>query len=43
MKSGVGVCSGGFSVFVLEVLCKHVFFMGVYCNYGFPSMPLSLC
>lgn len=43
VKSGVGVCRQGMlSVFVLEILYKHVFLWVCACNYGFPPLCLSL-
>lgn len=42
VKSGVGVCrEGGLRVFVLKILCKHVFLWVCVCNYGLPSLFLS--
>lgn len=33
---------GALAVFVLEILCKHVFLWVCAYNYGFPLLPLSL-
>lgn len=33
---------GVLSMFLLEILCKHVFVWVCACNYGFPSLLLSL-
>ncbi len=39
---GCGRGGGGFTVFVLEILCKHVFLWVCASNCGFPSLHLSL-